>query len=75
MHWPSSSIMSLASAVEFSVLLACLCEVGRPRRLAKLIQETGFSKATMFSHLAHLEDIASREIMRAKRKGQTKHPI
>jgi predicted ArsR family transcriptional regulator len=46
------------------------CLAKGSRSLAQLIEETGFSRATIFNHLPHLGGAVSRELVRARRRGR-----
>lgn len=46
------------------------CLAKGSRSLVQLMEETGFSRATIFNHLPHLGDAVSRELIRAKRRGR-----
>ena len=50
-----------------AVIGRCLAEGSRG--LAQLIEETGFSKATVFNNLPHLGSAVSKEPVRAERGG------
>ncbi len=51
-----------------AAIMRCLAKGSRS--LVQLIEETGFSRATIFKHLPHLGGAVSRELVRAKRRGR-----
>jgi len=48
------------------------CLAKGSRGLAQLMEETGFSRATIFNHLKHLRGMVLEELIAVKRKGRPK---
>jgi len=46
------------------------CLAKGSRSLVQLMEETGFSRATIFNHLPHLGGAVSKELVTAKRRGR-----
>jgi predicted ArsR family transcriptional regulator len=51
-----------------AAIVRCLAKGSRS--LVQLMEETAFSRATVFNHLPHLGDAISRELVRAERRGR-----